>query len=105
MTNGRRVLERRAHRRSRESAREDPGSGGLGSPTDYDIAPLQGPTDVAVGDLDHDGAQDVVTATTGLLGLFDTAFLWANLGVSLLVVVAGAVAWTGAGAAAGAAGA
>lgn len=48
------------------------GSGGLGSPADYDVGPLQGPSDVSVGDLDDDGAPDVVTTTTGLLGLVDT---------------------------------
>lgn len=48
------------------------GSGGLGSPADYDVGPLQGPSDVSVGDLDDDGARDVVTTTTGLLGLVDT---------------------------------
>ncbi|MDO8211967.1 FG-GAP-like repeat-containing protein [Conexibacter sp. CPCC 206217] len=48
------------------------GSGGLAPPTDYDVSPLQGPTDVSVGDLDADGALDVAVTTTGLAGLVDT---------------------------------
>jgi len=48
------------------------GAGGLGAPVDYDITPLQDPTDVSVGDLDADGALDLVATTTGLLGLVDT---------------------------------